>query len=394
MTITASIAVSPSAPAAGAVVTATYTVEGNSAGASQTLALTDGTAVLGGTTYTGVTGSFILPGAPAEPVGYAVPTCPGLTFEVSASNPAVFTATAPASGAGAVAQTVSGSVTVGGGSPLAVSASVTLPAAAAPSSGTVPYPAALATGHALLEEYLPEDLYAWRYQPGTTTPVTNGSGVTANPDSPRNVSVTTDGGLSVLELACTSSADCGVIQSPGTYPTSSGVVEALVKFSGFTYEGAEVFADWASFWMYGPDWPKQGEIDAVETQYGNSYVSYHYAATTSASSDTATTGPWSYTGKTVQLQPDNTTAAPAAPNIVPGEWTYVDIAFGKNSGGGYYADVYYNGVLYCTISGPWVTGDPMYITADTEFGAPVLGSNQAPYDRAGSVEIQYVRVFS
>jgi len=393
MTVSVSLSVSPSAPAsAGAVVTATYAVQGAPA-AAQTLTFA-GTVTFGGVAYPGATGSFTLPGAaPAE--SFAVPACPGLTF-AKTTQANVFTATVPAAGTLSGKQVVTGSATVGGAS-LTATAMVTLPSVAptpAPSSA-VPYPAALATGHTLLNQYLPGDLYAWRFVPGTQTPVTNGSGITENPATPRNVSVTTDGGLSVLKLACTSAADCGIIQSPGTYPTSSGVVEALIKFSGFAYNGATVFADWASFWLYSADWPAGGEVDAVETSYGNSFVSYHYASTTSASSDTATTGPWAYTGKTVQLSPVNATSVPAAPNIVPDTWTYVTIAFGKNAAtGNYYADVYYNGVLYCAMSGPWVTGKPMCVTAGTSYGGAILGSNQTPFDQPGSIEIQYVRVFS
>jgi hypothetical protein len=312
--------------------------------------------------------------------------------------------------ASSAAQTItfSGTVTVGGTKYTGVTLSGVLPAPAgtvtpvtpvtpvAPvtpvtPAATVPYPAALATGHTLTEQYLPEDLYAWRYSPGTTTPVVNGSGVSENPDSPRNVSVTTSGGFSVLQLGVTSAEDCGVIQSPGTYPTSSGVVEALIRFSGVTVGGNECFAGWGSFWCFGPDWPQQGEIDAVETQYGNSYVSYHYG---SGSSSQATTDPWTYAAKTVQLQPENSTSAPAAPNIVPGEWTYVTLAFGKNAAGDYQCEVFYNGVLYCTISGSYVTGSPMLIAAGTSFGAAVLGSNQSAYDQPGNIQIQYVRVFS
>jgi hypothetical protein len=280
---------------------------------------------------------------------------------------------------------VSGSATVGGVS-FPVTAAISLPGPVTPPSGTVPYPAALAAGHALLSQYLPGDLFSWRFNPGTTVPVTNGSGVTANPGSPRNVSVTTDGGLSVLRLAVKSAADCGAIQSPGTYPTSSGVIEALVKFSGFTNASGYFFAGWASLWTYGPDWPAQGEIDAVETQYGGSYVSYHYGA---GSSSQATTDPWSYPAKTVQLSPKNSTSAPVAPNIVPDAWTYVTLAFGQGK-----CDVYYNGTLYCTISGSYVTNDPMFVTAGISFGASTLGSSQAPYDQPGNIEIQWVRVFS
>ena len=398
MTVSASLSVSPSAPAApGAVVTAVYAVSGNSAGASQVLAIEGATATLGGSTvYRGRQQVAYAPGRPGAGSHLRWSRCaPASTFTALPSNPAAFTATVPAAaGAGVWAQvTVSGSVTVGGGPPMAVSASITLPSSVPvtpPPSGTVPYPAALATGHALLEQYLPADLYAWRYQPGTTTPVVNGSGVSENPDSPRNVSVIADGGLSVLQLGVTSTEDCGVIQSPGTYPTASGVVEALVKFSGFTSGGSEVFADWASFWLYGANWPAGGEIDAVETSYGNSYISYHYG---SGSSSTASTNPWTYAGKTVQLSPKNTTSAPAAPNILPDAWAYVTLAFGKAASGNY-CDVYYNGTLYCTIAGAFVTGDPMFITAGTSFGGPVLGSSQVPFDQPGNIELQYVRVFS
>lgn len=408
MTITASLTASPASLPAGSVLTVTYAVQGvNPPSASEVIGFS-GTVTVGGTEYPGSTGSFILPAAAtaaaAASVSYGMPACPGLKF-AKTSNPAAFTATVPAA-AKAGKTTVSGSVAVGSAAPIAVSASVTIgPAPVTPPvvppvvppptpSGTVPYPAALAAGHVLLEQFLPDDLYAWRYQPGTTTPVVNGSGVSENPGSPRNVAVTTDGDLLVLQLATTSTADCGVIQSPGQYPTSSGVIEALIKFSGFTSGGSDVFADWASLWLYGGNWPAGGEIDAVETQYGGSYVSYHYTSTTSASSDTATTGPWDYEGKTVQLSPDNASAVPALPNILPDTWTYVTLAFGKNAAGEYFCDVYYNGVLYCTIAGPYVTGAPMWITAGTGFGAPTLGANQAPYDVAGTVELQYVRVFS
>jgi len=388
MTISLTLTVSPASPTAGQVVTAVYAVAGNGPAPGAPVATTSGEVAIGGTEYEEVTTISPLSG-PAAAVTYAVPVCKGLTFAKTAQAN-VFTATAGAS----FGTSVTGSAAVGG-TTYRAAASLTPVApvtpVSPPPSGAVPYPAALATGHALTAQYLPADLYAWRYNPGTSTPVTNGSGPSANPGSPRNVSVTADGGISVIRLATTSASDCGVIQSPGLVPTSSGVVETLVKFSGFANGGSEAFADWASFWMYGPNWPAQGEIDAVETQYGNSYVSYHYG---SGSSSQATTDPWSYPAKTVQLSPENSTSAPVAPNIVPGAWTYVTLAFGRDASGDYKCDVYYNGVLYCTISGSWVTGDEMYITAGTGFGEAVLGSSQAPYDQPGNIEIQYIRVFS
>jgi hypothetical protein len=386
MAISLTLTVSPSAPASGSTITAAYTVSGNSPVPGAVVATASGEVEIASVEYEEVTTISSL-AVPAAAVSYVTPVCTGLTFAKTA-QPNVFTATAGAS----FGTVVSGSVVIGGRTYSATAALTPVaPVSPPPPSGTVPYPAALAAGHALLEQYLPSDLYAWRFQPGTTTPVVNGSGVSENPASPRNVSVTTDGGLSVLKLGVTSTADCGVIQSPGTYPTSSGVVEALIKFSGFTNSSGHFFAAWASFWLFNADWPAGGEIDAVETQYGNSFISYHYGTGTSS---VATTDPWAYPAKTVQLSPENTTLVPVVPNIVPDAWTYVTLAFGKAAGGGYQCEVYYNGVLYCTISGEFVTGDPMWITAGTSFGGPVLGSAQAPYDESGSVEVQYIRVFS
>lgn len=387
MTISLTLTVSPASPAAGQVVTAVYAVAGNSPVPGVTVATTSAEVAIGGTEYEEVTTISSL-AAPAAAVTYSVPVCTGLVF-AKTSQPNVFTATAGTT----FGTAVTGSAAVGG-TTFRATASLT-PAAPVtpvtpPPSGTVPFPSALATGHALLEQHLPADLYSWRFMPGTQTPPTNGSGVTEDPNSPRNVSVTTDGGLSVLKLAVTSASDCGVIQSPAQYTTASGVVEALAKFSGVTVGGSRAFAAWSSFWTYSSDWPAGGEVDAVETQYGNSFVSYHYG---SGSSSEATTDPWTYPAKTVQLSPENTAAVPAAPNILPDTWTHVTLAFGKGASGNY-CDVYYNGVLYCAIAGAFVTGDPMFITAGISFGAAVLGSDQAPYDQPGNIEIQYVRVFS
>jgi hypothetical protein len=389
MAISLTLTVSPGAPASGSVVTATYTVAGNAAVPGAVAGTTSGEVTIGGVQYEAVT-TISSPGTPAAAVTYVAPVCSGLKFAQTA-QPNVFTATAGAT----FGTTVSGSVVVKGttySATAAISAAAPVtPPPPPPPSGTVPYPAALATGHALLEQYLPGDLFSWRFNSGTSTPVTNGSGITEDPGSPRNVSVTTDGGLSVLKLATTSTADCGVIQSPGTYPTASGVIEALVKFSGFTSASGHFFASWGSLWLYGANWPAGGELDAVETQYGGSYVSYHYGT---GSSSVATTDPWTYAAKTVQLSPKNSTTVPAAPNIVPDAWTYVTLAFSKSAGGGYQCEVYYNGTLYCTVSGEFVTGSPMFVTAGISYGGPVLGTAQTPFDQPGSVEIQYVRVFS
>ncbi len=262
----------------------------------------------------------------------------------------------------------------------------TAPGTPAPAA-VVPYPAALAAGHPLVKEYLPADLLTWRYLPGTTTPVTNGGYPMSSAASPRHVSAA----AGVLTLACTNPDDCGVIQSPAKFPTASGVIEARVRFSG---NGAKAFADWSALWLYGDSWPANGEIDAVETQYGNSYVSYHYA--TGGGDTQASTDPWTYPVKKVQLSPENTAPLPVPPNIVPDAWTVVDIAFGRDAAAPnyYYADVYYNGALYCRIAGAYVTGAPMYLTAGAGYGAGTLGASQAPYDVPGNIQLSYIRVFA
>lgn len=92
MAITAALTVTPSAPAHGAIVTATYAVQGNTG-------TPGGSGTVSGTTHVGgqdiaVSTTVTLPGTPALPESYDVPTAPGLTFTVTA-DPHVFTAVVP-----------------------------------------------------------------------------------------------------------------------------------------------------------------------------------------------------------------------------------------------------------------------------------------------------------
>ena len=87
----ATLTVSPAAPAKGAVVTATYSVSGNDATPAQTATVTGRTTI--GSQDIDVSTTITLPGAPALPETFAAPTCPGLTFAATA-NPRVFTAVA------------------------------------------------------------------------------------------------------------------------------------------------------------------------------------------------------------------------------------------------------------------------------------------------------------
>ena len=136
MTVTASLAISPSKPAAGTAITATYSVQG-AAGAAQAISFS-GTVTVNGTAYPGSAGSLSLPGA-APAVTFSAPAGGGLTFAAT-SKAGTYTATVPATGPSGAA-VITGSVTVGGAT-LKPTASVTLPGAPVPP--VTPPPAASA----------------------------------------------------------------------------------------------------------------------------------------------------------------------------------------------------------------------------------------------------------
>ncbi len=160
-------------------------------------------------------------------------------------------------------------------------------------------------------------------------------------------------------------------------PTTAGYVyEADVYFSNFQ--------DWPAYWMYGNNWPAQGEIDAVEANFGTNYVSWHYTSCDgSASSSEISTNPWTYDCKS--------NATPTGTNIQPG-WHIVDIAF-TSSG----VQVYYDGSLYVTINES-VTGpsDPMWLTF-SEGSCEANGNNvcaSGALGTPGNVQVKYLREFS
>lgn len=165
--------------------------------------------------------------------------------------------------------------------------------------------------------------------------------------------------------------DCRSIQSPhASLPTAPGTTyEALMNFSSFH--------DWPALWMYGPNWPNQGEIDAVEGGPGSSAVTWHQAGNYTIGPD-----PW-----------DNQQVPFAGgPDIQPGTWTTVDISFTASG-----VDVYYNGTLYVHIPESVTTSgnDPMFLTISegscNAEGVNVCNGGTSP---AGSVQTQWVREFS
>lgn len=229
-----------------------------------------------------------------------------------------------------------------------------------------------ATASAPLPTALSGQKLVQQFSPGTL------AGSTWNPtNAPGNCPVTRNGAFvnaaGYAEIDTTgATGDCRSMQSPAAslLPTAPGdTYEALLNFSSFQ--------DWPAFWMYGSNWPNQGEIDAVEGGPGSSSVTWHQAGN-------YTIGPDSWDNKQVPLA--------GAPDIKPGTWTTVDISF-TTSG----VDVYYNGLLYTHIPETVTTGgkDPMYLTLSegscNAGGANVCNGGTSP---AGSVQAQWVREFS
>jgi hypothetical protein len=238
-------------------------------------------------------------------------------------------------------------------------------------AGTVPAGAAtikpdgVPGNHSLIQALTPAQLYAWRFpanSPGGWTCTTS----QVQLDKP------------VVALHTTGAdGNCAVIQSTNLFPTTSGVIEARIYLSAIPGEPTQI-ADWASMWMYGPNWPADGEIDAVESSYGSSAVTYHYGS--GNPSDPA------YNLQYTTYRPlyGNARALPVTgPNVRPG-WNTVDIAFSKNA-----IRIYYNGKLYTTAAGSYITGKPAYLVFD-DVSASGLNTLGIP----GEVEVGYVRVFS
>jgi hypothetical protein len=223
----------------------------------------------------------------------------------------------------------------------------------------IPKPAAL-VNHTYVKTFKPAELYGWRYptnDPGNCTP---------------NPSEVSNAGSAVVVKTTGANGDCTSIESLHTYPVSDGYVyEAKVYFSAIP--GTKQFADWNSFWMYGSDWPVDGEVDAVETTFGTQFVSYHYGTRNSEVSTCNRSNGCDFSAGAITAK---------SANIEPG-WHIVDIAYGDHR-----IQIFYDGHLYTTIAGRFVNPKPAWIT----FSA---GSSRL-MDRVnvpGEVKVQWLRVF-
>ena len=223
-----------------------------------------------------------------------------------------------------------------------------------------PLPAAL-VNHPFKTSFTPQELYTWRFpsnDPGGSH--CDPANVTVNAES---VTLNTNG----------TSSECGVIQSPRLYPTTDGYVyEARVDFSAVP--GTDQFADWAAYWMYGNNWPVDGEIDAVETTFGTQFVSYHYGT------DNSSVSTCNYVNG---CDPNAAPLYPESPNIKAG-WHTVDIAFG-----GKWIEIFYDGRPYVAIKGNFVTAKPSWIVF-SDGSSPSMDQPGIP----GTVKIAWLRIFT
>jgi hypothetical protein len=269
----------------------------------------------------------------------------------------------------------------------------TLPAAA-------PYAPALSSYSTLAQSYSANDIIndGWAQdanatqEGGGTCPVTN----TAYSSSLNAVVMSTAG-----QPAKSTTADCGHIRSQYTVPTSGDVVEAKIWLPGLS--SAESFGgdsypagtpiDWASMWTDGANstngsenWPADTEVDAVETQYGASYVSIHYGSVSKSGGSTGiwTTEPKGWEGSGAVYATPNS----GVPNVQAG-WNVVDIEFTSTV-----ANIYYNGELYVTVPASVLSHKPAYLN----FGISGPNGNDSNYPKwpAGPAteDVQYVEVFS
>ncbi|KIH94423.1 hypothetical protein SPBR_09214 [Sporothrix brasiliensis 5110] len=143
------------------------------------------------------------------------------------------------------------------------------------------------------------------------------------------------------------------VDSENKYSTTSGGRKSVRMESGdtfthglfvanFSHLPAPACGAWPAFWMYGPDWPNNGEIDIYESWNNATYnqVTIH---TSGGSKCTLADDPSKFTGKVLSYNCDNTIDNP--PTQYPGTGCSIEEATGSaaatspfaNPNGGIYA---------------------------------------------------------
>jgi len=183
--------------------------------------------------------------------------------------------------------------------------------------------------------------------------------------NPAQISLTKAGGAEVRTSG--EAGNCAEAESPHPYPTLPGYVYEVSLYDSS-------FEDWGGYWTYASNWPAGGELDAVESTQGQSYVSYHYGITNT----TVSTNPWQR-GLT-----------PVGKNITTG-WHIVDVAYFTNK-----IEIFYDGHLYVTISGSYITKVGAWLVfgdGSCQSSTYSVCAAAADLGVAGNVQVKYLRIF-
>lgn len=245
-------------------------------------------------------------------------------------------------------------------------------------SNPVPYPSALsnhpyATG--------------WTGAQLNTSFVKNASNSPGNCTNPDTGEITVNGNN--VQLSTTgATGDCLYLQSPHTYPTVDGYVyEIYAYFSNWT--------QWDSFWMYGNNWPQDGEIDAVEGGPGVNYLSYHYEGPNGPTAYSTCNDTNGCDGNATPIQ-----VGPNGSDISPG-WHHIDISYGGHGAGQGEICAWYDGSEYGCVYGSNVLdggsgNDPYWIVLDTGSCASANNGNVcgSSGQTSGNIQVAYLRIFT
>jgi hypothetical protein len=245
---------------------------------------------------------------------------------------------------------------------------------AAHAANPVPKPAALAN-HPYVTGYTGTQIRNWgpgTDKPGNCTANTSELGVTAN--------------TGYAKLSTTgATGDCTDLELPSQKTTNGYVYEIEAYFSNYT--------QWDAYWMFGENWPQQGEIDAVEGGSGTSFLSYHYQGPSGPAAYSTCNNTNGCDGSATPIQ-----VGPSGPNITPG-WHTIDISYGGHGAGQGEVCDWYDGQQYGCVYGSNVLDggtDPNYqLVLSTgscnATGADVCGSAG---QTSGYVYVDYLHVFS
>ncbi|HEY2004725.1 MAG TPA: hypothetical protein VGH44_06450 [Candidatus Saccharimonadia bacterium] len=258
--------------------------------------------------------------------------------------------------------------------PTPTSISTPTPTPTGGGSSSLPYASALSSYSVLSQSYTASQMTSGNWaQNANNTQEGGGSCPTSNTtyDAANDaVKLSTRG----TAASAGSNTDCGHIRSASLISTNGTVVESKVWLPG----SGSTLIDWASYWTDGTNWPATGELDAIETQYGQSYVTYHYGSSSSPQS----IGTASWDNPKLSSTPAN--------DAVPG-WNVVDMEFKANYAG---ANVYINGKLYASVPASVLAHNSQYINWGIS-GPNADDPNHASWPAgAGYEEVQYLRVFT